>query len=399
MLRASIPSLTRNLLVLESRESILALAPLLAELAGRCGQPGALHWLPYFLDKAILRHRLPFLVLMLRPEENQDESLSAKDVEAAALFFEYKLCGVRTGVVGTCDAAGFNSVIAPRGERARVAAAASRALMERGATVVLATYEGAGEPEGSSLMAGWPGVVWACRKRQVGRMLRLRPTLEATLAQMGKSTRFNLRYYRRRLERQMDCEYIPDAAPLLRDEDLEAINAACLNPVDPREFRRRVDSASRLPGSFLCGLRGPNGEWISLAGGWRQDGTTVLHWQSNRAGLEKHSIGTVMRSFLLEAEIAGGAQNLLIFGGTPHTMRHAFEQDPVADLIIQRKGAKAALLRLGARCFHRHAGKLVKPNFLAELLSSPGIRWVESPAFVKKTGSVAAIVARSQRAA
>lgn len=399
MLRASLPSLTPKLLVLESREAILALAPLLAQLAARCDQPGALHWLPYFLDGAVMRHRLPFLVLLLRPEETQSRSLTVEDVEAAALLFEYRICGFRTGIVGTGDAVGFNSVIAPRGQRAQVAAAASRALIERGATVVLATYECAGEPDGRGMLAGWPGVLWASRKRQVGRMLRLLPTLDATLAQMGRATRFNLRYYRRRLEKQMRCEYVADAAPLLQGADLEAMNASSLNPVGLQEFKRRVESASNLPESFLTGLRGPDGQWLSLAGGWRQGGTTVLHWQMNRAGFEKHSLGTVMRSFLLEAEIAGGARNLLIFGGTPHSMRHAFEEEAVADLIVQRKGLRAGFTCRAARWFSRQGGRFGKTNFLAELLSNPTLRWAETPAFAAPRTSMPAAVARSQRAA
>lgn len=399
MLRASVPSLTQNLMVLESREAILSLAPLLAQLASRCGQPGALHWLPYFLDQAVTRHRLPRLVLLLRPEDGQNCSLTADDLEGAALFFEYQLCGVRTGLVSTGDAVGFSSVIAPGGQRAQVAAAAARALVERGAMVVLATYACAGEPDTRSTLAGWPGVLWAARSRSVGRTLRLQPTLEATLARMGKSTRFNLRYYRRRLQKQVPCEYIADAAPLLRDADLDEINAASLNPVSPEEFSRRVESASNLPGSFLTGLRAGDGRWLSLAGGWRQDGTTVLHWQSNRAGLERHSIGTVMRSFLLEAEIARGARHLLIFGGTPHTMRHAFDQEAVADLIVQKKGLHAAALRRAAYWFSLHAGLWGRANFLADLLSSPALQWAESPAFDGKRRAMSAVLAGSRKAA
>ena len=400
MLRASMPSLTPNLMVLESREAILALAPLLAQLAARCDQPGALQWLPYFLDPAVLGRRLPYLVLVLRPEESQGSSLRVDDLEAAALFFEYRLCGVRTGIVGTGDAVGFSSVIAPRGQRAEMAAAASRVLVDRGAAVVLTTYACEGEPDSRGMLAGWSGVLWTSRKRQVGRVLRLGPTLDATLAQMGKATRFNLRYYRRRLEKQISCEYVAEAGPLLQGVDLEAMNASSLNPLKPKEFRRRVESAANLPESFLSGLRGADGEWLSLAGGWRQGGTTVLHWQMNRSGFEKHSLGTVMRSFLLEAEIARGAGSLMIFGGTPHTMRHAFQEEAVADLVVQRKGVRAAATCLAARWFSRHSARLGRANFLADLLSSPALRWVESPAFVAPPRrSAPAVGARSQRAA
>ncbi len=378
MLKASMPPLTRSLMVLESREAILALAPLLAQLASRCDQPGALHWLPYFLDKAVLRRRLPKLVLLLRPEEHQSRSLTVDDLEAAALFFEYRVGGFRTGVVATGDAVGFNSVIAPPGQRAQAAAAASRALVERGAAVVLATYDCPGEPERRSLLAGWPGAVWASRRREVARMLPLQPTLDATLAQMGKSTRANLRRYRRRLEAQVPCEFVADAAAALAGADLEAMNRASLNPVPLVEFRRRVHAASELAGSFLCGLRAADGRWLALMGGWRQDGTTVLQWQMNSAGLEKLSIGTVVRSYFMEHEIARGADRLMLYGGTPHTMRSAFETQPVADLVVRRKSVRALALCAASRLVAGPNRLAPRGNFLAAALHDKELRWMSA---------------------
>lgn len=381
MRRASWQRQEQNLLILDRPAAILGLAPLLESLAERCGQPGAMHWLSYFLDPAVMGRRVPYLVLLLRPELGKDKTLSAADVKAAALFFEYSIFGMRTGAVAharstTGDAIGFSSIVAPRGQRTRVAAIAARALAKRGAHLVLATYE---ETESTGNLASlplWPGMLSAVRQRRIGRTLRLLPTLEATLAQMGKSTRFNLRYYRRRLEKTMRCEYVPDAVQALQGEDLQALNTSSLNPVDAAEFERRVRSASDLPGSFLSGLRDANGRWLSLMGGWRQGSTTTLFWQMNISGLERHSISTVMRSFFLEHEIARGAQRLLIYGGTPHTMHHAFEKESVADLIVRRKSLKGQLLFWALR-FARHGERLgLKSNFLASTLQDPALVWV-----------------------
>ena len=228
------------------------------------------------------------------------------------------------------------------------------------------------------MLTGWSGVLSAARRRKVGRSLRLLPTLDATLAQMGKSTRFNLRYYRRRLEKQVPCEYVPDAVSALRDEDLQALNASSLNPVAAAEFARRIRSASELPGSFLSGLRDGEGRWLSLVGGWRQGKTTVLYWQMNTAGFERHSIGTVMRSFLLEAEIGRGAEKLLIYGGTPHAMRHSFEQDTVADLVVRRRGLQSSLLCWASRFFASPGMVSGRSNFLATVLQDEQLRWAAS---------------------
>lgn len=368
------PGAARNLLILNCTQTILTLAPLLEKLAARCGQDGAMHWLPYFLDKAVLGRRTPRLVLFLRPEEDEPGSLCSEDIEAAALFFEYEIAGLRTGIFSTADAVGYSSVIAPERMRGQLAAKAAQILLDGGAAVVMTTYEGTEGQTAVAELARRSGVRWASRSRRVARVLTLRPTLDATLAQMGKSTRFNLRYYRRRLEKQLPCEYVADAAPLLRDADLKAINASSLNPVPAEEFARRIASASNLPESFLSGLRGPDGRWLSLTGGWRQGDTTVLYWQMNTAGYEKHSLGTVMRSFLLEDEIRRGSRKLLIYGGTPHSMRHAFREDVIADLVAERLGLRTFAIRAAARLVCR-GGLFGRPNFVAELLCNPSLRW------------------------
>lgn len=383
MLTASWPTAEQNaepnLMILTSREAILNLAPVLQALAERTGQHGAMHWLNYFLDKAVAGRRVPFLVLLLHPEEHQGSSLSAEGLQAAALFFEYRICGIGTGAFTTGDATGFNSVIAPAADRTQVAAIALRALVQRGANIVLATYEGHKAAQPRDVLAGLPGLQAASRQRHVGRSMKLCPTYEATLAQMGKHTRANLRYYRRRLEKLLPLTFIADAGPLLAGVDIAKINETSLNPVAPAEFLRRVNSATKLPCSFLCGLRGPEGEWLSLLGGWRQAGITVLHWQLNAAGYEKHSIGTVMRSFFLESEVALGAEELLIHGGTPHSMHHAFEEQPIADLIVRRKGLHSLALRGMAHLFATPKGILGRGNFFASTLLDKSLEWEPGP--------------------
>ena len=369
------PTRSSRLLILDTREAILSLRGVLEELAERCGQAGAMHWLPYFLDRGVTGRRTPILVLSLGPERSSGSSLQADDLEGAALLFEYRVFGLRTRAVTTADAVGFTSVIAPPGERTRVAATAARALVKRGAAIVLATCDRDAHPASIPSWTTLPGARVGLRERGVGRTLPLGESLDATLAQMGKSTRFNLRYYRRRLEKEHGCEYVADASPALEGTDLQALNAASLNPVAPNEFTRRVRCATQLPGSFLSGLRTPDGRWLSLIGGWRQGGTVVLHWQMNTAGFERYSLCSAMRCFFLEHEIGLGARTLLIYGGTSHSMSHAFKQDPVLDLVVRRKGLQAAALCWASRFFAASDGLTGRTNLLASLLRNGELEW------------------------
>jgi hypothetical protein len=164
------------------------------------------------------------------------------------------------------------------------------------------------------------------------------------------------------------------------------------------EFARRIACASDLRGSFLCGLRDGTGKWLSLMGGWRQGSTTVLHWQMNAAGWEKFSIGTVMRSYFLENEAARSTRDVLLFGGTSHSMRNAFQEDAVADLVMQRPGLRSFALRAAAKWLSSETSAL-RPNFVAETLASPALLWARTGPAPQQARSPFWQPVRSQRAA
>jgi hypothetical protein len=356
-----------NLYVVRDRNRVLELAPALQELARRTGQPGAMHWLEYFLCAPSLASKPPYLVLQLEdvPKPGQ---LHGLHITAAALFFEYRFAGIRTGVFSTDDAVGFRTVIAAVEERACFAERAACALLNNGAHVVLTTYE---RPEETTSMAEpLPGALIGYRQRSVGRMLTLGPTYEQTLARLGRLTRRNLRYYRRHLESRMQLEFIADARRDLSFEQFERLNEGSLNPVRNRkELWLRWRCSSETDGGYVAGLRSAEGEWLSLLGGWRDGDTTVVHWQLNSSGFEQHSIGIVIRSFFLEHEIERGARKLLMFGGTPHSIRHAFDEDLIADLVLCRPTLQVSALRALARQLVQSSAQKPK-NHLLQVLAA-----------------------------
>ncbi|MDQ2839805.1 MAG: hypothetical protein M3Y72_01940 [Acidobacteriota bacterium] len=303
-----------------------------------------MNWLGYFLAASSFKGKIPHLVLIMNAGATADLP-RFEDVYAAVLLFEYRVLGMPTGAYSTDDWAGFRTVIAHETERAAISAMAADALLARGAQMVLISY---GQPPRSvdafEPMMRHPAM-WTSGKRPVAMTLLLEPTLRATLAKLGKSTRFNLGYYRRRLYAAQQCEFIGDLSGLLQDHEMEALNRTSLNPVETGEFRVRYESACNLPGGFMLGLRSGRGQWLSLIGGWRQGDVTVLHWQMNAAGHEKLSIGTAMRSYFVEHEVERGARKLIYYGGTPHSLGNSFEREEVIDLLVRRRSLRAAAMQ------------------------------------------------------
>jgi hypothetical protein len=329
--------------VLSGHTDVLAQSALLEGLAERCDQAGAMNWLGFFLAASSFKTKHPHLVLII---ESGRPTLAPRleDVHAAVLLFEYRVLGVPTGAFSTDDWAGFRTVIAPELERAAVSALAADSLMKRGAQIALISYS---EPAASSSMfvpVLRHAATWASARRPVAMTLLLQPTVKATLATLGKSTRFNLGYYRRRLQAAEPCEFVPNVCGLIQEHELEALNRTSLNPAGSADFRLQYESACNLPGGFMLGLRNSQGKWLSLIGGWRQGPATVLHWQMNASGYEKFSIGTAMRSYFLEHEVERGAKKLIYYGGTPHSMGNSFEREEATDLIVRRRSLRAEVL-------------------------------------------------------
>jgi len=359
-------SLGEDLLLIRGRQQILDLATALQQLSSRTGQLGAMHCLEYFLDTTALLTKPPYLVLQLRHPKTADP-LQPDNIVAAAVFFEYCVGGLRTGIFCTDDAVGFRSVIALREERARFAERAAAALLKKGAHVVLTTFE---EFEGEQpANKPLPGILQGYRHRLVGRTLTLAPTYEETLSHLGRLTRRNLRYYRRRLASHIGLDFIPDARAELTFSEFIRLNAASINPVHcDRELWLRWRSSCRTAGGFLQGLRSAEGKWLALLGGWRHETMTVLHWQLNVEGYERDSIGIVMRSFFLEYEIALGARKLLMYGGTPHSIRFSFDEDSIADLLVCRPTLRSRILCLLAHSLPPHS-RLASRNHLLQTLA------------------------------
>jgi hypothetical protein len=362
-----------HLFVLRGRVEILRLRAVLTSLCARCGQAGAMDYLEYFLTTVENLKKTPYLVLIASRSDVGVLELRAEDLRGAVLLYEYRVMGFGSRLFTTCDFNGHRAVIAPPALRTQVSATVCRYLMEQGANLVLLSLQ-PGSAESCQIcfensMVGERKRWWTTQTRKVGATIALQPTLDATLARMGKHTRRNLRYYRRKAEADLEYSFANDVRSILTMAQLMELNHASTHPVAQPVLERRFETMESMEGFFGVGLRQSNGQWISLLGGRRHHGVTEVDWQMNRAGLAKYSVGTLIRSYLMEYEIAIGTDKLFFEGGTPHTMRHSFLSEEAMDVVVMNRSLFVFLL---LRC-----AKWLRPekNFLLQTLMSPAVKW------------------------
>jgi hypothetical protein len=326
-------------------ESILRLQKVLAELSVRCGQPGVMDDVGYFLSKPGTLRRVPHLLLFSNAPALDLERLTANDLAGAVLLYRYMVLGCGIGMFSTNDRSGRGTLVAPAALRSAMAEMASRSLMDRGVLAVLISFRDGDaannqkEPERSQPFTcstvNEKTARWAWRQRETPDYLPLETTFDATLAKIGTRTRRNMRYYRKRAEAELGCVFLPEVQ-LNKREFLE-FNRECMYAVPAKVAAWRYNSLKDLERPLFMGIKDGSGRWLSLLGGRRHhDGTEIL-WQMNRSGLSAYSLSIVMRSYFMEHEIAHGMRKLYMEGGTAHPMRFSFVNDKVTDLVVVRR--------------------------------------------------------------
>jgi hypothetical protein len=358
---------------LRGRDAILRMRPTLTRLSALCGQTGAMDYLEYFLTSADNVKKKPYLVLLATRSDVNVFDLRAEDLKAAVLIYEYKIMGFHSRVFSTSDFNGSRGVIAPAEERTKVSAMVCRYLVERGAQIVMLSFSGDGQETCQRCFVGtsegdkkcW----WTTQTREVGATIVLERTMEETLATLGKNTRRNLVRYRRKAEAELMCSFENDVKSSLSMAHLVELNQASTHPVTNAVVERRYKTMKALEGLFCVGVKTPDGKWISLLGGRRHHGVSEIDWQMNRGGLEKYSVGTVIRAYLIEHEIEIGTARLFFEGGTPHSMKHAFISEKAADIVVTKRSPFVFALRRLAQW------QSPNKNFLLQTLVNPELRW------------------------
>src|SRR5260370_18515413 len=102
------------------------------------------------------------------------------------------------------------------------------------------------------------GVMWAGQTRERRDRFILQPSFEATLAEFGKHTRRNLRYYRRKAEEEFGCEFVPDITGEVFGKEFSELVLQANPSMDYEAVRRRLERhlSARFP--FISGLLAPH---------------------------------------------------------------------------------------------------------------------------------------------
>ena len=379
-----------NVHVLRGRAAALDAQPLLAQLARNSGQTGEADSLGYLLTTPNTVEKTPYVLTIGSRGGHHAEPTGAVSL------FEYRSAGLSTRVFFTADWAGRRSVLAPPMLRAQTAAIAARALIQRGAHFVQIlfsethhseeelrsreghlTHHAAVPPDGFAEQtiadefrippSSRIQCQWALREREIPAYLQLLPTFDATLARIGQRTRSNLRYYRRRAEIDLGAHFV--ATPTISLDEFLVFNRECTYAVPEPIAIHRYRTLSAFPNIAFRGVRDRHRRWLSLVG-VRHQGTFVeIDWQMNRDDLPSRSLGIVMRSYLIDHEIACGRTRLYIEGGTPQPIARSFLTHRVAELSVKRESAYIrTLTRLVPWVFPAK-------NYIGQTLVHPDLHW------------------------
>jgi hypothetical protein len=372
--RAAVTELRYGIHVVRGKESILGMRQTLIEFSQRCGQPGTMEDLTYFLSKPGILKRIPHLYLVVKRQDLTIDQIGVDDLMGVVLLYEYRALGIGIRAFATNDRSGRGTMLALPHHRLKVAAIASRVLLDRGAHIVMLSFrlrsrnqdeesaEGFRFPTSSRITGHW-----AQRKRDIAAYLPLHETYDATLASIGQKTRSNMRYYRRRAEAQLGCTLVSDVV-IGRDEYL-AFNRECMFAVPDYAALWRYDTQSLLTEPVMLGMKDKDGRWLGILGGRRQGDRMEILWQMNRSGLPTHSLSAVMRSYCIAQEIARGMKRLYIEGGTSHSLHHSFVKEELMDLVVVRTSRVASMMKALVK------RKVSPDNELAEMLKDESMPW------------------------
>jgi len=152
-------------------------------------------------------------------------------------------------------------------------------------------------------------------------VLDLGANYEAFLEKMGKKTRRNFRYYRRRFE-ALGHKYVEQVPWAEFERTAFRLLEKDIVGGDRDGVNRALGMLAAVKEPILVGLRHQNGEWLSILGGWRERGYGVVFFQMNNdRDYAQSALSVVLRGYLIEALIAAKIPELLFWDGVGQPLR------------------------------------------------------------------------------
>ncbi|SNT18312.1 hypothetical protein SAMN05421770_1055 [Granulicella rosea] len=267
----------------------------------------------------------------------------------AVLLREVVQSRIPTGYFFASDAVGEEFVLAPAAERESIFRRCIEALVQRkpSAVIFLGT-----QADQSHL--GWKELKYGAGKGEVRYRLPIRGTVAETLREIGTHTRKNLRYYATSALRA-GMVFYPSLRPEQMQDAVASLYPKCDYSISERGLAAILNAMGRLEGGFSSGLRSATGEWLSVAMGWREGGTTNVFFLMHHTGYRKASLSTTLRSFMVTHEVERGSRELIVVGGANAVVGRGCVPDIRHDLLLGRPGWRLALtIWIGRRLSPKH---------------------------------------------
>jgi Acetyltransferase (GNAT) domain len=190
------------------------------------------------------------------------------------------------------------------------------------------------------------------------RRLALPSSYDDFLNGLRARTRRNFRYYRRRFE--------ATGGQYIRGVPLDTFRSAARRLSGKSTIRAEVDGIERalkmlsaIGDPALVGLQAADGEWLSVAGGWCENGrATLLFQMNNDREYHRDSLSQVLRSYLIEELISRGTRDIVFWAGTTAPLVRYAERIPALALYVDSRSPAWRLLR---RIVSSIAARLPRP--------------------------------------
>jgi hypothetical protein len=259
---------------------------------------------------------------------------------------ERKYLGMRLGVV-YADATLGAMMVAEQGRRSEILEVAIRTLWDSYNIRSLRMLVVPGSFEDAVITERIPLHAADVRYSKVENhcVLELPSTYDGFLQMMGKQTRRNFRYYRRRSQHSGQT-YVASMSFADFKQIAFRLLAKGVVGADRSGLNRALSMISSSERPIMIGLRNQHGGLISILGGWYEyDRAVVFCQMNNDKDYRDSSLCTVLRGYFFESLIAEGVTKVLFWAGIGEPLRHHCNFLPTTAACFDKRSLHWRLVR------------------------------------------------------